>query len=288
MKKASFVNEIFELIKRAETSLPKDVENKLREVYKKEKNELARIQLKQILENIKFARQNSLPICQDTGLLTFYVKFSDKTKVKIQEIERAIKVATAIATEKIPLRENLVDVITRKSRNSNLGDKQPEINFEFSKGKSVEITLIAKGAGSENMNCYKNLTPNEGKEGIKKFILEKVKEKAKNSCPPIILGIGIGGSSEQAMKLAKIALLRKLNEKNKNREIAKFEEEILNEINKLGIGTMGLGGDITCLKVAIETADTHTASLPVAISFGCWAMRRATLKIFSNGKVKFS
>ncbi|MEM4347314.1 MAG: fumarate hydratase [Candidatus Altiarchaeota archaeon] len=287
MKKTKLVNEIFELIKRVETSLPRDVEKKLREAYKRETNELARIQLGEILKNVKFARKNSLPICQDTGLLTFYVRLGDETK--ITEIERAIKSAIVIATKKIPLRENLVDAINRKPRNSNLGNKQPEINFEFIPNKrEIEISLIAKGAGSENMNSYKNLSPNETTEGIKKFILEKVKEKSKNSCPPIILGVGIGGSSEQAMKLAKIALLRKLDEKNKNREIAKLEEEILNEINKLGIGTMGLGGDITCLKVAIETADTHIASLPIAISFGCWAMRRANVRISSNGKVKFS
>jgi len=286
-KEKFLVRAISELIRKAETSLPKDVEYKLKEAYKKEKDKLAKIQLEQILQNIKFARKESLPICQDTGLLTFYVKIGEKSNFKIFEIERAIKIATEIATMEIPLRYNLVDAITRKQKNSNVGFGEPEINYEFfQKKRTIEIALMAKGAGSENMVSYANLSTNSGKDEIKKFVLQKVKEAGGKPCPPIILGIGIGGSSEKAMKLAKIALMRKLDDRNKDKKIAKFEEEILREVNKLGIGVMGLGGKTTCLSVNIEKADTHIASLPVAISFSCFSTRRAAIRIFKNN-IKF-
>jgi fumarate hydratase subunit alpha len=280
---------LVKLIQKAETSLPRDVEEKLKEAYEKEKNSLAKIQLREILENIKFARKNSLPICQDTGLISFYVKIDEEVGVKVSTIKNSLQKAVKISTEKIPLRSNVVNPLTRENTQNNIGFRVPNINITFSKKKDfLEIIAFPKGAGSENMSSFKNLNPTEGERGIKKFILKKVGESKGNPCPPIILGIGIGGSSEQAMGLAKKALLRPLGKKNKNKEIRKLEEEILKEVNKLGIGVMGLGGSTTCLSVNIETAGTHTASLPIAINFGCWATRRASVKIFANGKVKFS
>jgi len=278
---------IFEIIRRAETSLPRDVENKLKEAYKSEKNQLAKIQLNEILKNIKTARKNSMPICQDTGLLSFYVSMSERAGISPTEIENAIKNALRKATGKIPLRENLVDSITRKPRNSNIGFREPEMHFEFVPKKgSMQITVMPKGAGSENVAAFTVLNPNDGEDGIKNFAIRKVKEAGARPCPPIILGIGIGGSSEMAMKLAKFALLRPLKKKNKDKDLAKMEEKILTEINNLGIGTMGLGGKTTCLKVSIEKADSHTASLPVALSISCWATRRASVEI-SKDKAEF-
>lgn len=283
MVRESIITEtVTELIKKAETSLPEDIEDKLREAYEKEINELAKIQLREILKNIEFAREQYLPICQDTGLLSFYIKMGEKINVKTSTIKKAIQKAVKISTEKIPLRENTVDPLSRENFGNNLGLQQPNIDFEFSLGEGedfLEITVFPKGAGSENMSAFKAFQPTLGKEEIKKFVLEKVVEAGGKPCPPIILGIGIGGSSEQAMKMAKVALLRPLGQKNKNKNIAQIEQEILKEINESGIGVMGLGKGVTCLGVNIKISGTHTASLPVAINFGCWAMRRATMRI---------
>ncbi len=281
------VRALVELIRKAETSLPKDVEEKLKEAYKNEKNPLAKIQLEQVLKNTKLARERQLPICQDTGILSFYLKIGEKANSDVSLIKKAIQEAVKIATEKIPLRENTVDPFTRKNSGNNLGLRMPLIHLEFFPGNYLKITLMAKGAGSENMSSLKVLKPTDGKKEIKKFVLEKVAEAGGQPCPPIILGIGVGGSSEQAMKLAKLSLLRPLNESIKDKKIAQLEREILHEVNELGIGTMGLGGSTTCLGVNIMIAATHTASLPVAINFGCWATRRATVKISTNGEVKF-
>ncbi len=279
---------VFELIKKAETSLPRDVESKLRESYRQENNKLAKIQLNEILKNIKLARENSLPICQDTGMLTFYVSLGERADTTPIEIENAIRKALKKATEKIPLRENLVDSVTRKPRNSNIGFREPEIHFEFvPKKEGIQITVMPKGAGSENVTAFTVLSPNENEDKIKNFAIKKIQEAGARPCPPIILGVGIGGSSEMAMRLAKFALLRSLKKKNKDKNLAKMEERILNEANKLNIGVMGLGGKTTCLKVSIEKADSHTASLPIALSISCWATRRASVEIFKNNKTKF-
>jgi len=272
---------IVELLRRAETDLPRDVEVALKRAYAKEKSELGKIQLREILKNIKLARKNSIPICQDTGIINFYVGLG--TGVINDNIEDILVNATKLATEKIPLRPNAVDPLTRKNSNDNTGIGIPNIELKILRDRDyIEITALPKGAGSENMCKLRMLKPSDGMEGIKKFVLESVAEAKGNPCPPVIIGIGIGGSSDLATRLAKRALLRKIGEGNVDKEIAELERELERDINRLGIGPMGLGGVVTCLGVNIETSYCHTGSLPVAVNIGCWATRRATVRIYDN------
>jgi len=269
---------IIELLKRAECNLPKDVESALEKALKAERNEIAGIQLRNILDNVRYARENEIPICQDTGILRFYVKLGTDPDINHEEVEKVIYRAVERATEEIPLRPNSVDAITR----NNLGNI-PEIEFEFIKENFIEITAFPKGAGAENMSALEMLTPSEGVDGVKDFVLETVSTAGGNPCPPTIVGVGIGGLSDAAMKLAKRALLRTVGEKNPNKKIAKLESELLMEINQLQIGPMGLGGNTTSLAVNIETAPCHTGSLPVAVNLQCWANRKATVRILEDG-----
>ncbi len=273
---------VIELLRKAVTDLPKDVEAALRKAYKKEKGKIARMQLENILKNVELARRKKIPMCQDTGLPVFFIKFGSKyAGINFEEVlEEVVKKATT----KIPLRPNAVDPITRKNSGDNTGLNMPVVHYELVNDEDfLEITVMTKGTGSENKSALGILLPTSGVEGIKNFVLETVKKAGSDPCPPIIVGVGIGSNADGAMLLAKKALLRKLDEKNKNKKIADLEEKLLGDINKLGIGPMGLGGNTTALAVQIEIGATHTGSLPVAVNIQCWADRRATAKL-ENGK----
>ena len=273
-----------ELLKTASTEIPKDVKDALMMAYVNEEKEIPKIQLKAMLENIDLASKMSVPICQDTGIPIIYVTLGN---VEIDDIETAIKSAVEEATKSVPLRPNIVHPITRMNPGTNIGVHMPYINYKFSRKKCIEITVMPKGAGSENMSAFINLTPADGLKGVKEFILNSVVEAGGKSCPPNILGIGIGGSADISMRLAKEALLRPLNEKNPDPTIAQLETEIFEVMNGIGIGPMGLGGKSTLLGVNIEYAYCHTGSLPVAVNFQCWPARRATARIFDDGKIEY-
>lgn len=268
MKKdiASIVN----LIKKAHTVLSSDVLKAIEAARRKESNRLASLQLKNILENAALAKRLKVPMCQDTGIPCFYVKLGKCADAKA--VEKAITIATRKASAILPLRPNVVDPLNRKNTGST-GEKVPIINWEFAGGKKTEIIYFPKGAGSENMSAQIMLPPSKGVKGVKDFVVETVKSAGGNPCPPIIVGVGIGGSFDLSSKLAKQALLRPLDSSNKRKDIARLEKELLNAINKLGIGAMGVGGKTTCLKVSVEYASCHTASLPVAVNIECWAHR---------------
>ncbi|MDI6654513.1 MAG: fumarate hydratase [Candidatus Hydrothermarchaeota archaeon] len=265
--------QIVELVRRAHTQLPGEVVRALKAAYKREDSEIARLQLRNILENIKLAKKLNAPLCQDTGLPIFYVYLAKDADRKA--IEKAIINGVKEATQKVPLRQNVVDPLTRKNSGNNAGEGIPLINWKFSNSSATEVLYFPKGAGSENCSAAKMLEPSEGLRGVKEFVLETVKSAGGKPCPPTIAGVGIGGSLDLAAKLAKEALLRPINSYSKKKDIAKLEKELLEEINKLGIGPMGLGGRTTSLKVNVECAACHTASLPVAVNIECWAHRYA-------------
>jgi len=273
-------NTTVELLRNAATKLPSDVKESLKKAYEKEKG-TAKTNLKTILDNIKLAEKTKTPLCQDTGILIFYVKNP------VKNIEKAIINAVKEATKKIPLRPNAVHPLTRKNTNNNVGKKIPYINYDFTDDDFTEITVLPKGAGSENTSAFIMLNPSDGIKGIKEFALNTVVKAGGNPCPPTIVGIGIGGSADLSMKLAKKALLRPINTHHKEKKIAKLEKELYDAFNLTGIGPMGLGGKITVLGVNIEYASCHTASLPVSINLNCWAARRATARLYRDGKVKY-
>ena len=278
-------NTTIELLRKAVTKLPEDVEEVLKKAYENEVDEVPKMQLKAILDNMELAEDTCTPMCQDTGIHVFYVNVGN---VPVKNIEEAIRTGVEEATELIPLRPNAVHPLTRKNPGTNIGERMPYINYKFSKNDYLEITVFPKGAGSENMSALAMLTPSQGIKGIKEFVLDTVVSAGGKPCPPIILGIGIGGSADIAMKLAKESLLRPIDERHKDDKIAALEEELLNALNLTGIGPMGLGGKTSVLGVSIEYAHCHTASFPVAINIQCWAARRATARIYSDGKLEYT
>lgn len=273
-----------ELLRRTVVRLPKDVEAAIRKAYSSETEEVPKMQLKAIVDNIDMATKTTTPMCQDTGVTIFYAGVPRDCRV---DVEKGIVEGVRRATREVPLRPNAVHPITRKNPGDNIGERMPYINWRIHDKDYIEITVMTKGAGSENMSQLAMLTPTQGLKGIKEFVLNTVLKAGSNPCPPVILGVGIGGSSDIAMKLAKEALLRPLDQRHKDPEIAKVETELLEAINMLGIGPMGLGGKTTCLGLNIEYAYCHTASLPVGINVQCWAGRRGTVRIHQDGKVVY-
>lgn len=264
---------ICKLFKDAVIELPPDVKRALEEAYEKETSQIAKLNLEAILENIKAARELKIPMCQDTGLPIVFVK---QGNVKVEELYEGIRKGVKKATREIPLRPNVVDPLTRKNTGNNTGNGIPQIDVELIDEDHIELTVFPKGFGSENNNALKMGLPGEGAEGVKKFVLDTVIKAGGKPCPPIVVGVGIGGSSDMVMKMAKKALLREVGVFHPEERIANLERDILKLVNQTGIGPMGLGGDTTALDVKIEMADTHTAGLPIGVCIQCWADRHVS------------
>lgn len=276
----------FNLLKLAVIRLPSDVKEALQRAYEEETSEAGKVNLKAILTNIEFAEKMNTPICQDTGTIIFYVKAGAQAN-GLEKVEAALRNATKRATKDVPLRPNAVDPLTRKNSGDNTGRLIPFIHWEITDGDSIEITALPKGGGSENVSALGMITPGEGVKGLKKFVIDAVIKAGAKPCPPNTLGVGIGGGADIAMKIAKKALLRPLNQPNPNPDLAKLEKELYEAANSTGIGPMGLGGKFTVLGVNIEYAHRHPASYPVAVAYQCWAARRATARINADGAVEY-
>lgn len=258
-----------DIIREAETSLPYDVVYAIENAYNKEGSEIAKAQLAAILKNIELSKKQSIPMCQDTGIMVFFVEIGRSLIIDF-DLEGAIIEGVRRATVQVPLRPNAVSPLSRKNSGDNTGTGLPDINYSFVEGTSLSITVAPKGAGSENMSSLRMFNPTETSR-IREFVLETVLKAGGMPCPPIVVGVGIGGSFDKAARLAKQALLVEMD------NMDAFELELLNDINKLGIGTMGMGGSITALAVHVKQAHCHTASLPVAVNIQCWANRHATV-----------
>ena len=270
---------VYQLYKKAVIELNEDVIKSLENALKNEEDDLARLNIENILKNIKLARENQIPMCQDTGLPIVFVKLGN---VEVEDLYTGIKKGIKKATKEIPIRPNIVDPLTRKNTQINIGDYIPQIDIELIDEDYIEITILPKGFGSENNNALKMALPAEGINGIKDFVIQTVLNAKGKPCPPTVVGVGIGGTSDLCLKLAKKALIGKIGERNPDPQIAKLEEEILTELNKSNIGPMGLGGKTTTLDVKIIKAHTHTAGLPIGVCIQCWADRYATKKIYDN------
>lgn len=252
--------------------LPQDVKKALEDALYKEESPLAKEILHDILKNQDIARTNNVPICQDTGLAVIFLELGQDVRLVGGDLNEAIDEGVRRGYKYGFLRKSAVDdpFIVRK----NTGDNTPAIiHIKIVPGDRVKIILAPKGGGSENMSALAMLKPSDGVNGIKKFVVETVDKAGSNPCPPIIVGIGIGGTIEKTTLIAKQALLRTVGEHNANPVVAKLEEELLEEINKLGIGPQGFGGRSTALAVNIETFPAHIASMPVAINIQCHVAR---------------
>jgi fumarate hydratase subunit alpha len=264
------------MLDHATTELPADILAAIKEAHVHETKDLAKKQLEAILTSAALSDQESLPLCQDTGLVTLFV--SGELVNRVDEVEKALGHTVQGLTARSAMRANVVHPLTRKNTGTNTGLNQPEVLVDKSTKKTA-MKLILKGAGSENFTNLRMMVPTASRQDILKHILQVVIDAGGKTCPPNILGIGIGGSAVQAMFNSKLALLREIGHRHPDPEVAQFETSILKAGNELGIGTMGLGGDTTLLDVHIETAGTHTACLPIAISFGCWANRVAVAEL---------
>jgi fumarate hydratase subunit alpha len=242
-----------------------------------------------ILENIKTADEHDTLVCQDTGLPVYKVLVGAKAGVDIPELKARIRKACERATAEYPLRSNTVHPLTRKHTGTNTGEGIPIIKLDFVPDSDrIEITMAPKGSGSENMSFLGMLNPSEGRKGIKKFVLQCIFESGAKPCPPMIVGIGLGGTSDVAMQLAKeSSTFRRIGSANSDPEVATLERELLDHINQTGIGPQGLGGVTTALAVHIEWAHTHISHNPVAVNIQCWRGERASATIAADGKVTY-
>lgn len=263
--------EVKKLVMDANYFLPEDVMASLREQKKKEKWILATNTLGMIIENAEIAERDMVPMCQDTGMVVVFVEMGQEVHIENGLLEDAINQGIREGYEEGLLRKSVVgDPLNRK----NTGDNTPGvIHYELVAGDALKIMVAPKGFGSENMSRLKMLKPSEGVEGVKQFILETVELAGPNACPPMVVGVGIGGTFDKVTYLAKKALMRRLEDYNENPYYAEMEKELLEIINAMGIGPQGFGGETTALKVAIEYFPTHIAGLPVAVNINCHATR---------------
>lgn len=261
----------------ANTNLPEDVRAALQTALTKETSASALRCLQIILENAQIAEQDKMALCQDTGMVVAHIELGQEVHLVGGEIENAVNQGIRDGYRRGYLRKSVVsDPFTR----INTGDNTPAvIHIHLMAGDGLRIVLLPKGAGSENMGQLAMLKPSAGREGVKEFILKVVREAEGNPCPPIIVGVGVGGNMEKAALLAKHALLREVGRPNAQPDLAALEEEMLQKVNDLRIGVQGLGGDTTALAVNIETYPTHIACLPVAVNLGCHSTRRITVDL---------
>jgi len=274
-----------ELLRIAATELPEEYLEEIKEKMNKTKGTVGKSQLKNILNDANIAREESLPMCQDTGIVAFILKVGDGFPIR-SSLKKVLLRATQRATQEVPLRPNAVDMFQGNTGNNiGLNDHVPIIYWELVEGEDLEIIAMPKGGGSSNVAAHKMLKPGLGLKGVKEFVIESVANAGSLGCPPYFIGVGIGGGEDLCMKLAKDALLKPFKERSSDPKVAEMEEELLNNLNKLGIGAMGLGEGPSVLDLHIEMAARHPASLPIGVVFSCWALRHARAKITKEGKV---
>ncbi|AVQ45082.1 fumarate hydratase [Clostridium botulinum] len=269
------VNTIKKVVKKlcveANYYLPKDVNDKIVQCREEETWNISREVLQTIEENIHIAKEENIPLCQDTGMACIFIEIGQDVHIIGGSLQDCINEGIAEGYKEGYLRKSVVsDPIER----INTGDNTPAvIYYNIVQGDRIKITVAPKGFGSENMSKIAMLKPADGLEGIKNFILDVVKEAGPNPCPPIVVGVGIGGTFDKCAYLSKKALLRPIDSRNKNKFYKDLEEELLEKINSLGIGPQGFGGKTTALAVNIETFPTHIAGLPVAVNVSCHVTR---------------
>ncbi|WP_099190368.1 fumarate hydratase [Tepidibacter mesophilus] len=252
-------------------NLCNDVMNSFKENIEKEESDIGRYILDTLIENAEIAKKNSMPICQDTGMAVVFLEVGQEVLFEGQNVTDAINEGVRQGYKDGYLRKSVVeDPLIR----NNTKDNTPAIiYYEIVEGDKVKITFAPKGFGSENMSRIKMLKPSDGIKGVEDFVIETVSNAGANPCPPIVVGVGIGGTMDKAAYMSKKALLRKIGDNNELDHIKDMEKRLLKKINDLGIGPQGLGGRTTALSVNIETFATHIAGLPVAVNINCHASR---------------
>jgi fumarate hydratase subunit alpha len=275
-----------ELLRIAVTELPMEYVKAIGKGLKETEGAVGKAQLSNILENVSIAREGSRPMCQDTGIVAFMVKVGDGFPLR-SRLKEILVEATRRATREVPLRPNAVDMFKGNTRdNVGLNGHVPIVYIDMVPGDDLEIVAMPKGGGSTNVAAHRMLKPGLGMKGVKQFVIEAVADAGSLGCPPYFVGVGIGGGEDLCMTLAKKALLKPFQVKSPDPKVAAIETELLEKVNELGIGAMGLGEGLTALDLHIEMAARHPASLPVGIVISCWGLRHARATVTGGGKVK--
>ncbi|MBW1767975.1 MAG: fumarate hydratase [Deltaproteobacteria bacterium] len=250
----------------ANTILGDEVVEALKKGLEREESKSGKDIFRQLLDNAKIAEQEGIPLCQDTGMVVVFIEMGQDIHIVHGELNQSINEGVRQGYRDGYLRASTLDPLVRK----NFGDNTPAIiHVEIVPGDKLKLTVVPKGFGGENMSRVALLTPASGMEGIKEFVLQTVEKAGANPCPPVIVGVGIGGTLEKAAFIAKKSLLRPIGQRHPDHQIAILEQELLDKINRLGIGPQGLGGNVTALDVHIETYPTHIAGLPIAVNLQC-------------------
>jgi tartrate/fumarate subfamily iron-sulfur-dependent hydro-lyase alpha chain len=271
------------------TDVPADLRTALGDGLERETSVPGRRVLETIVKNIEVADDERTLVCQDTGIAVYYCRVGEGFPLHPARIHQALHEGTERATVEHPLRSNTVHTLTRESTGANVGHRVPIVHWEFVPGwDCLDVKCVPKGSGSENMSFLKMCVPAEGVAGIKRFVLESVVGAGGKPCPPGIVGVGVGGSADYAMHLAKEAIARPVGTHNPDPAARRLEDELFELINETGVGPMGLGGDVTVLACHVEHADTHMTLNPVAVNYQCWAARRASARISPDGTVALS
>ncbi|MGH3383372.1 MAG: fumarate hydratase [Nocardioidaceae bacterium] len=275
------------LYKKALTDLPPDVRSAVHRVSEIEVGG-ARTRLDVMVKSIDVSDRTGIIVCQDTGICVFFVKLGTEFAINGARLIDALRRGIAVATKDHDLRSSVVHPITRENRQDNTGQGIPDVHVEFVDGSDeLEILLVPKGSGSENMSYLKMLSPAEGISGVKRFVLDSVIDAGPRPCPPTVVGVGIGGTADLCAGLAKKAILRPVGEPHPEPEVAAIERRLLAAINETGIGPQGLGGSVTSFAVHVEYAATHISMNPVAVNIQCWRGERASATISSDGAVSY-
>lgn len=295
IKQSTLENAMYTAMRTAAVKLPPDVEKALRKAYEEEKDSLARMHLETFFQNVNLASEGRGLVCGDTGFPVFFLKIGNTAVIEggLTSIRGIAEKATARLTAEAFLRPTMVDPLTRSNPGDNIGPGMPKVELDFTDDiDGVEIIAAPKGGGSEIFGTfYKMMFPSDGIAGIKQFIMDCIKDScyAGKICPPAIVGVGIGGTSDLCMSLAKkAALLRKLGSVNQDEQIASLEKELLAASRKLGIGPMGSRGINAVMGLHIETAYTHTAALPVAFNAQCLVGRRWKASITPDNQIEYN
>jgi tartrate/fumarate subfamily iron-sulfur-dependent hydro-lyase alpha chain len=268
--------------------IPQDLRDALADAQHRETSMPGRRVLETIAKNVEVAEREDNIVCQDTGIAVYTCRVGEHFPLHPTRIYEALKTGTERATIEHPLRSNAVHTITRQNTGPNTGHRLPIVHWEFvADWDGLDVKCIPKGSGSENMSFLKMCVPADGVKGIKQFVLESIVGAGGKPCPPGIVGVGIGGSADYAMYLAKEAIARPVGTTNADLDVAKLERELFELLNETGVGPMGLGGDVTVLSVHVEHADTHMTLNPVAVNYQCWAARRATAHVAADGEIAY-
>ena len=277
-----------ELYVDSQKDIPPDVRDALRRAVERESSPNARAVLNTMLKAISLGDERGMLVCQDTGIPIFWIEIGTRFSVDAARLTEALTRGVEKATLEHPLRSSIVSPLARKNKQTSTGYRIPVMHFDFvPDAEYLDILMMPKGSGSENMSFLKMLLPAEGIAGVKKFVIDSVIEAGGNPCPPTVVGVGIGGTSDLCMTLAKKATTRPIGQPNPDPELAALEEELLAAINKTGIGPQGLGGDTTALAVHVEQAWTHITLNPVAINMQCWRGERRRARVFLDGRVEY-